>query len=207
MQKRLAGCALIAATAIFTFQPPNRQVVENQTVEKGPLTERVLVTLIKTIDGDTLKVRLNGKVETVRYLLIDTPESKKTGMCVQPFALEAFVRNDELVKSGTLTIEWEQENIRDAYGRLLAYVYIDGQSVQEALLKEGFARVGYIIHPPYKYLTLYKRDEGLAKRSRLNIWGQPNFVTRWGFNGCTPLSKSSSIGPVTTKQQPYNRTF
>ncbi|MEH7118420.1 thermonuclease family protein [Neobacillus vireti] len=202
MRKRIAGCALIAATAIFTFQLPNRQIVgENQTEEKillgqvqildpllsasnDPLTKRVWVTLVKTIDGDTLKVRLNGKVETVRYLLIDTPESKKPGMCVQPFALEAFVRNNELVNSGTLTIEWEQEKRRDAYGRLLAYVYVNGHSVQETLLKEGFARVGYNFNPPYKYLALYQRDEGLAKRSHLNIWGKPNFVTRWGFNGC-----------------------
>ena len=186
MRKRIAGCALIAATTILTFQSANRQIVGNQTVEKGPLTERVWVTLVKTIDGDTIKVRLNGKVETVRYLLIDTPESKKPRTCVQPFALEAFARNDELVKGGTLTIESEQENSRDTYGRLLAYVYVDGYSVQETLLKEGFARVGYIINPPYKYLTLYKRDEDLAKRSGVNIWGKPNFVTRWGFNGCAP---------------------
>jgi micrococcal nuclease len=78
------------------------------------------------------------------------------------------------------------ENRRDSYGRLVAYVYVDGQSVQETLLKEGFARVGYIMNPPYKYLTLYRDNESLAKRSQLNIWSRPNFVTKWGFNGCVP---------------------
>jgi micrococcal nuclease len=44
--------------------------------------------------------------------------------------------------------------------------------------------VGYIMNPPYKYLSLYREDESLAKRNKLNIWGKPNFVTKWGFNGC-----------------------
>jgi micrococcal nuclease len=65
-------------------------------------------------------------------------------------------------------------------------VYVDGKSVQEALLKEGLARVAYIMKPPYKYLTFYKEDENLAKSNRLNIWSKPGFVTRWGFKGCEP---------------------
>ena len=105
-------------------------------------------------------------------------------MCVQPYAKEAYFRNDELLKSGTLTMELELENSKDSYGRLVAYVYVDGKSVQETLLKEGFARVGYIMNSPYKYFSLYREDESLAKRSKLNIWGKPNFVTKWGFNGC-----------------------
>ena len=32
---------------------------------------------METIDGDTIKARVKGKVETIRYLLVDTPESKK----------------------------------------------------------------------------------------------------------------------------------
>lgn len=93
-------------------------------------------------------------METVRYLLIDTPESKKPGMCVQPFAREASQQNNQLIRNGRLTLEFEQGNQRDAYGRLLAYVYTDGQSVQEVLLKEGFARVAYIMNPPYISLHL-----------------------------------------------------
>jgi micrococcal nuclease len=104
----------------------------------------VPVTLVDPIDGDTIKVRMNGKVDTVRYLLVDTPESKKLGMCVQPYAKEAYSRNAELVKAGKLTLEFEKDETRDSYGRLLSYVFVDGDSVQEKLLKEGFARVAYM---------------------------------------------------------------
>ncbi|MEH7415025.1 thermonuclease family protein [Neobacillus drentensis] len=42
------------------------------------------------------------------------------------------------------------------YGRLLAHVYVDGQTVQVTLLKEGLARVLYIINPPFRYLDLFR---------------------------------------------------
>jgi len=198
MRKRITGIVLVAATSLLGLTSPLFQKEEIKPVvsltqedtRKGEVlvipTGQVLVTLVDTVDGDTIKVRVRGKIETVRYLLIDTPESKKPDMCVQPYAMEAFVRNDKLVKSGILTIELEQDNTRDSYGRLLAYVYVNGQSVQETLIKEGFARVAYIMNPPYQYLALYRDDERLAKRSKLNIWSRLNFVTRWGFNGCLP---------------------
>ncbi|WP_429731872.1 thermonuclease family protein [Bacillus smithii] len=142
------------------------------------------VTLIETVDGDTIKVNYKGKEETVRYLLVDTPESKKPGTCVQPYAKAAAERNRELVNSGNLSLEFDKGSKRDKYGRLLAYVFVDGKSVQEELLKEGYARVAYIYDPPYKYLSTFENDEKVAQNKQLNIWSDPGFVTDKGFNGC-----------------------
>ncbi len=58
------------------------------------------VTLDKVVDGDTIKVKYNGNVDTVRYLLVDTPESKKPDSCVQPYGEDASKRNKELVSDG-----------------------------------------------------------------------------------------------------------
>ncbi len=196
----MTGVALLSAATLFALHPSiiqKGEIKPNILQDELPVSTshdseelvvtpagQVPVTLVDTIDGDTIKVYLQGKIETIRYLLIDTPESKNPKMCVQPYALEAARRNDELVKSGTLTIEFEQGNSKDSYGRLLAYIYVDGQSVQETLLKEGYARVGYIMNPPYKYLSLYNSDESSAKKSHLNIWSKTDFVTKWGFYGC-----------------------
>lgn len=43
------------------------------------------ITLVETIDGDTIKVKVNGKSETIRFLLVDTPESMNPRLCVQPY--------------------------------------------------------------------------------------------------------------------------
>lgn len=204
MGNRLVSGIILSATTLLTIyispsqteeilQVLSLQESENKVknivkniVESEPDANPVPVTLIEPIDGDTIKVLVNGKEETIRYLLIDTPESKNPNMCVQSYAKEAFLRNSELVKSGKITLEFEQGNTRDSYGRLLAYVYVDGESIQETLLKEGFARVAYILNPPYKYLELFRGDERLAKREKVNIWSRFDFVTYWGYNGCLP---------------------
>lgn len=197
MRKGLLGVTKITVATILTFYPTvsekievvqeaNFQGTENQESNIVAQAEQIAVTLIEPIDGDTIKVRLTGKVETVRYLLIDTPESKNPNMCVQSYAKEAFLRNSELVKSGKLTLELEDGNTRDSYGRLLAYVFVDGVSVQGMLLKEGLARVAYLMNPPYKYLKQYREVEIVAKNEKVNIWSRLNFVTNSGFNGCLP---------------------
>ncbi len=116
----------------------------NQTEQKAGMPHSknqkklIDVTLDRAIDGDTIKVIYNGKKDTVRYLLVDTPETKKPNSCVQPYGEDASKRNKELVNSGKLQLEFDKGDRRDKYGRLLAYVYVDGKSVQETLLKEDW---------------------------------------------------------------------
>ncbi|AJO24826.1 thermonuclease family protein [Weizmannia coagulans] len=165
----------------------------NTTKKPASSSNQQAVTLVETVDGDTIKVNYNGKVETVRYLLVDTPEEKKPGTCVQPFAESAYNKNKQLVNSGKLTLEFETNGDKyDKYGRLLAYVYVNGKSVQEELLKGGYARVAYIYNPPYKYLSKYESDENAAKSRHLNIWSDSGFVTDSGFNGCAKASAGTS---------------
>jgi len=188
MRKQTGGIAVIAATTCIAFYSAPSLIKETSPKNSVQFAENQVsvapATLVDIIDGDTIKVMVAGKRETVRYLLIDTPESKSPKTCVQPYAKEAFLRNSELVKSGKLTLEFEKDNTRDTYGRLLAYVYVDGESIQEMLLKGGYARVSYIMNPPYKYLETYREVENSAKREKVNIWSSSGFVTKWGFNGC-----------------------
>jgi micrococcal nuclease len=188
MRKRTGAIAMMATAACIAFYSVPSEKVDNGSEVRLPETEvqssEVQAAFVDVIDGDTIKVFVNGKIESVRYLLIDTPESKSQKTCVQFYAKEAFLRNSELVKSGKVTLEFEQGNLRDSYGRLLAYVYVDGESVQETLLKEGYARVAYIINPPYKYLETYRKEENLAKKQKINIWSKLDFATNWGFIGC-----------------------
>jgi len=203
----LAGCAAPAQGS----QPADASQVQGAS-EKGHTTKqasgsasadtngKVPVTLSRIVDGDTIKVYYKGKEETVRYLLIDTPESKKPGECVQPFAKDASNRNDQLVHSGKLSLEFEKSE-RDKYGRLLAYVFVDGKSVQETLLKEGYARVAYVYEPPYKYLNQYEQAEKAAKADEAHVWSKKGLVTNRGFNGCASGSASNNSSQQ-TKQQP-----
>lgn len=97
--------------------------------------QRIPVKVEKVVDGDTIKVRVDGKLETVRFLLVDTPESVHPTKPVQPFSKEASKHTENMLEEADVQLELGIGE-RDKYGRLLAYVYVDGQSVQESLLKK-----------------------------------------------------------------------
>jgi micrococcal nuclease len=95
---------------------------------------------------------------------------------------EAKERNRELVNSGDLTIEFDIGEKRDKYDRLLAYVYVNGQSVQETLVKEGLARVAYVYPPNTRYLTPYDEAQEVAKSKKIGIWSVEDYTTDSGFD-------------------------
>ncbi len=98
---------------------------------------RELVTVIKITDGDTLSVRYGGQRGKLRLIGIDTPESKanrkakkdakRSGQDVETI-IALGKRATEYVSSRVklgirVKIEFDVEQ-RDAYGRLLGYVYL-----------------------------------------------------------------------------------
>ncbi|WP_077736360.1 thermonuclease family protein [Bacillus sonorensis] len=195
--------AIAALTFSFSLTACNSSTASHKTEETADVTaenaDRVPVTLTKAVDGDTIKVKYKGKEETVRYLLVDTPETKKPNSCVQPYGKDASERNKELVSSGKLELEFDKGDRTDKYNRLLAYVYVDGQSVQEKLLKEGLARVAYIYPPNTKYVEQYKEVEKSAQSKQLAIWSKSGYVTDKGFNGCVS-AKAKTVQKTNPKQ-------
>lgn len=179
-----------------------KEATKEKTADKSDSKDKkelVDVTLDRAVDGDTIKVKYKGNVDTVRYLLVDTPESKKPDSCVQPYGEDASKRNKELVSDGKLQMEFDKGDHRDKYGRLLAYVYVDGKSVQETLLKEGLARVAYVYEPNTKYIDQFKKDEQEAKSDKLSIWSKNGYVTDKGFNGCIK-QKNTAVKKATTSK-------
>jgi micrococcal nuclease len=98
--------------------------------------------LERVIDGDTIVARVDGREERIRYIGIDTPETVKPNTPVQCFGPQAHALNARLLGgAGTpLSLRFDRE-LRDRYGRLLAYVYRmrDGLFVNARLIDAGAA--------------------------------------------------------------------
>lgn len=140
-------------------------------------------TVIKNIDGDTLKVKLeNGKEETVRFLLIDTPETKHPSLGVQPFGPEASDYVKKYVGEGKKVQLELDVSERDKYGRLLAYVWIDGQMLNRMLVEQGLARVAYVYAPNTKYVDYLRDVQSKAQTAKKGIWSVEDYVTDKGFD-------------------------
>lgn len=153
-----------------------------ESTDTGGTTDQIDVEVTSVIDGDTIKIMYEGKEETVRYLLVDTPETNHPRLGKQPLGSEATAENKRLIESGDVSIEFDVGDRFDDYGRLLAYIYVDGESVQEQLLEAGFARVAYVYPPNTRYVDDFEKVEMEAKGAGLGIWEFENYSTDRGFN-------------------------
>ncbi len=126
----------------------------------------------RVVDGDTIRVRLDGREETVRYIGVDTPETKKPGTAVECFGKAASAENARLVEGERLRLAVGAE-ARDRYGRLLAYVRRerDGLFVNEALIARGYART-LTIRPNDRYAARFGLLQARARASRTGLWGR-----------------------------------
>jgi len=138
----------------------------------GSPADQGVARVERVVDGDTIKVALGGREETVRYIGVDTPETKKPGTPVQCFGKAASAENERLVEGQSVRLVVGAEP-RDRYGRLLAYVRRarDGASVNESLLRGGFART-LTIAPNDRYAARFRLIEDSARAARAGLWGR-----------------------------------
>jgi micrococcal nuclease len=87
---------------------------------------------VRVIDGDTIRARVSGVEERVRYIGIDTPERD------QRCFVAATRLNERLLRRGPLRLEFDVDR-RDRFGRLLAYVYAGDTFVNLQLVRRGMA--------------------------------------------------------------------
>ncbi|WP_342525987.1 thermonuclease family protein [Chryseomicrobium sp. FSL W7-1435] len=147
-----------------------------------PSGEQQEVELVEVVDGDTIRINWQGKEENVRYLLVDTPETNHPRLGKQPFGEEAKELNRQLLEGKELTIEVDIGDQYDDYGRLLAYVYADGERVQDQLISAGLARVAYVYPPNTRYLTELEELQKQAQQQTIGIWEYDYYVTDRGFD-------------------------
>ncbi|MBK3494924.1 thermonuclease family protein [Viridibacillus sp. YIM B01967] len=174
---------------------------EAEETKTDESNNRIQVEVVSIMDGDTIKVKYDGATKNVRYLLVDAPEMYHKQLGEQPIGREAQARNREILNNAKkVSIEFDVGDQEDKYGRLLAYIYADGESVQEQLIREGLVRVGYIYEPNTTNVEAYEAIQEEAKAARKGIWQYDGYVTNRGFDksavkGLTPnetLSKSTN---------------
>lgn len=124
----------------------------------------------RVVDGDTIELA-DGRL--VRYIGIDAPEVRRREqdhwvVNPEPFGLEATTANKQLVEGRTVRLEYDVET-HDEYGRLLAYVYVNGQMINAKLLEDGYAQL-LTIPPNVKYAGLFRRLAEEARQHNRGLW-------------------------------------
>lgn len=125
--------------------------------------------VVRVVDGDTFVIKYNEKDEKIRLIGVDTPES------VHPneeknteFGKEVSNFAKEMLSGKQVNLEFDVEK-RDKYGRLLAYVYLDGQMYNKLLLQKGYAKLA--TYPPnVKYVDDFKVLQKEARKNKVGLW-------------------------------------
>lgn len=130
---------------------------------------RQQATVVEIVDGDTIKIDYHGKIEKLRMIGIDTPESvhpNKKKNTKQGKTASNFTKQELLNKK--IEVEFDVQK-RDKYGRLLGYVYVDGKMYNKTLLEEGYARLA--TYPPnVRYVDDFKEIQKQAQQNKKGFW-------------------------------------
>lgn len=127
----------------------------------------------KCVDGDTAYFIYKGESTKFRFLAIDTPESttkkEKFGEEASEFTCS------ELKNANKIEIEFEDNSSKtDKYDRYLAYVFVDGDLLQEKILYNGLAELKYD-KSNYKYEDELIKAENHAKDNFLGVYSTKEY--------------------------------
>jgi micrococcal nuclease len=128
--------------------------------------------VLRVVDGDTILVRIPGppaRRERVRYIGIDAPESVAPNRPDECYGEASAAENRRLVEGRTVSLSTDVER-RDRFGRLLAYVRVDGRFVNAELVRGGFATT-LRIPPNVSHAARLRALEREARRARRGLWG------------------------------------
>ncbi len=146
---------------------PAPQPVPDANKPKPASTAGDKVVAIK--DGDTIELLRNGETIKVRLYGVDAPEKNQAfGQRSKQFTSDlAFGKFVRLI-----------EHNKDRYGRTVGTIILpDGRSLNEEIIKEGFA---------WHYKD-YSKDVKLAnletdaRRFKRGLWSDPKAVAPWDF--------------------------
>jgi micrococcal nuclease len=126
--------------------------------------------VVRIVDGDTIHVQVDGRVEKVRYIGVNTPEVHHPTKGEELGGREATIVNRELVAGRRVRLELDVQE-RDRYGRLLAYVWVGDVMVNAELVRRGYAQV-MTVPPNVRHQPLFLALQREARAAGRGLWGK-----------------------------------
>lgn len=164
----------------------NNTAKSTDTVKSTGVTYKVE----RVVDGDTIRVVINGVSTPVRIIGLNTPETVDPRKTVECFGKEASAVAKTLLSGKQVTLEADPtQGDRDKYNRLIRYVFLaDGTDYSKRMISDGYA-YEYTYNTPYKYQKEYKQAQAEAKSAQRGLWA-PNACAN--FQTSTPTSSTTT---------------
>lgn len=159
-------------------------------VSSGAIAQSISgATVVSTIDGDTLQVNQNGQTITVRLACIDAAEGEQPGGTAAADRLRQLLPQNQAIQ--LIQVD------TDRYGRTVAAVFANRQSVNLRLVREGQA----VVYPQYLSRCPNSRNDLLAaeeeaRSHRRGFWAQTNPVMPWDWRQRSRSTRPSAEIPA-----------
>ncbi|WP_459963787.1 thermonuclease family protein [Nocardia sp. IFM 10818] len=126
--------------------------------------------VVSVADGDTVSITKDGKKVTIRMVGVDTPETRDPRKPVQCFGIEASNHAKQtLIGKQVMVSSDPSQDTTDRYGRMLAYVWVDGSLFNLDQVAQGFGHQ-YTYENPYRYQSEFRAAERYARDNQLGLW-------------------------------------
>jgi micrococcal nuclease len=132
-------------------------------------TGRTSVPVVEVVDGDTIRVDLDGQEAAVRLIGVDTPERDGPYTSLECYGEDASRFTHDALDGRTVELEFDVERT-DRYGRTLAYVWLDGALFNERLVRSGYAVVT-TFPPNVRYVERFTAAQRHARGEQRGLWG------------------------------------
>src|SRR5690242_16657227 len=167
----LVALASLLAVVSPSLSGPSPSAPSRNPVPRGERGQ--IGTVVRTVDGDTIYVRLAGGVEKVRYIGIDTPEVLHPTRGVEPGGRAETEVNRRLLGREPVRLETDVQ-LRDRYGRLLAYVWARRPEGGEPMVHAELVRLRYAavmtVPPNVRHAELFRKLAAEAREQRRGLW-------------------------------------
>jgi len=181
----LAAVLLAHRTGLFlAFQPERPDSLRQR---------RHPCQLVKVLDGDTIVVRWRGRIEHLRLLRINTPERGQPGY----EGSAGFLRN--LLSGKRIEFQFEEPTnpARDKYGRLLAYVFADGENVNVEMVRVGWSPF-WTKYGRGKYADAFEKAQSEANSREHTVQKAPSENSE--NKGLSDKMSSNSLRPLRSQR-------
>lgn len=173
----------LSVAALLALFVPLREPGHRTTSTAAPTPHAVDAVVVEVLDGDTLLVRVEGRIEKVRLIGIDAPEavvddkalidaehSHQDVQSIVKLGRLASQYTRSIVTPGTiLHITFDRQRT-DRYGRLLGYVFLpDNSMLNERIVADGYAAMR-TFHPNTKFEDRFDRAYRAAQAQQKGLW-------------------------------------
>ena len=190
-ENNIANTLNTSQSDIYNWFSPMRQIHMNRLLRIIYIFTFFIITIpaivlagqykvVRVVDGDTIVIQYGGKYEKVRLLCVDTPESVHPDAKQNiPMGETASRYSQKKLAGKYINLEFEIKRLRGNHGRLLAYVFVDGQNLNLDLVRQGLSPYYTKYGKSEKYDSEFRAAEKQARKYKLNIWGDPELTKKY----------------------------